>query len=112
MNNLLKNYNNMIQNFLSALSIVIFISSIGFIAYYTSKIRKLEKNEKYSGFIVEVLLKGTINNDILPIWINNNSSEVSDSIIKLFYRRRNAWVLFFWLYMIAFVMFCILVKEI
>ncbi len=95
------------EAFLMTLFMGVFLVSILLIAYYTSKIRKLEKNEKYAGFMVEVLLKGSINNDILPIHIFSKEKSTNDSVNPL-YKYRNYWVLIFWMnILLLFILFII-----
>lgn len=88
------------NNFLIVLFIALFLFSINFIAYYTSKLRKLEKNQEYGGFLVEVLLKGGINNDFLPTYINYKLSENYRPEFESMYKNRNYWVIIFWLNLI------------
>ena len=100
------------NDFLTVVFIVVFLFSINFIGYYTSKLRKLEKNQKYNGFIVEVLLKNRINNDILPIHINYKFNENYRPEFESMYKNRNYWVIAFWLNLILFVISFVIEKSI
>lgn len=99
----------MITGIVGILLIPCMIGGLYIIAWYTSRIRALEKGKPYAGFLIEVLLKSGINNDFAPILINPPAWVDASNYPG--YERRNRFVKIYWIFLCLFLAAAIILSR-
>jgi hypothetical protein len=86
--------------FITLYLIVFQLADLIVIAYYTSLIRALETGKPYEGLLFEVLLKSRFNNDMWPLLLypSYNAFEPPNEEAAPLYKKRNVWVVLFWVH--------------